>query len=126
MRVFASGATRDTDDLKNDYEAFLSPLVLEAYGDYMTAHCVQADGTVRDGDNWQKGIPKGAYMKSLLRHVLVVWKLWRGWPVRAESVGGTLQAVTLKAALCACLFNVMGLLHELLRDELVTDGRMCE
>lgn len=105
MRTFPTGATRDSDDGKLDYEGFLSPLVLERYAEYMHAHRVQADGTLRDSDNWQKGIPKDAYMKSLWRHFMDVWKMHRG-------VG---DPAHLQDALCAVLFNAMGYLHEELR-----------
>jgi hypothetical protein len=104
MRTFETGATRDSDDTKPDYEGFLSPLVIEAYGRYMTAHRVQADGALRASDNWQQGIPKDAYMKSMLRHCIEVWGLHRG-----------MYAGDLHESLCALLFNVMGYLHEELR-----------
>lgn len=117
-RTFATGATRDTDEGKNDYEGFLSPLVIEAFGDYMTEHRVQSDGTLRDSDNWQKGIPRDAYMKSLWRHVLDLWKLHRGYQVKPEMRGGKLQYPTKRTLLCSIMFNTMGYLHELLKEEL--------
>jgi hypothetical protein len=112
VRQFSTGATRDSDEGKNDYEGFLSPLVLEAYGDYMTAHRKQSDGSLRDSDNWQKGMGLPTYMKSLLRHVLTAWKLHRGYSVRPERVGGVLVTPTIEDALFAVLFNAMGYLHE--------------
>jgi hypothetical protein len=115
MRTFESGATRDRNDDKYAYEGFLSPLVLERYAAHMHAHRRQADGTLRDADNWQKGIPMAAYQDSLIRHVIMAWKLWRGWPVAPERVGGETRTPTLEDALCAILFNAMGMLHELLR-----------
>lgn len=118
VRAFSSGATRDSDEGKNDYEGFLSPLVLEAYGDYMTEHRRQSDGTLRDSDNWQKGIPKSQYMKSLLRHVLTAWKLHRGWAVRPEKIGGVLRVPTMRETLCAILFNAMGYMHEMLKEDI--------
>ena len=33
MRTFATGATRDTEVEKLDYEGFLSPVVLKAYAE---------------------------------------------------------------------------------------------
>lgn len=63
MRHFPTGATRNLDDDKIDFEGFLSPLVIERYGQYMHRHRVQADGILRDSDNWQRGIPLSAYMK---------------------------------------------------------------
>ena len=105
FRTFETGATRDLDDSKPDYEAFLSPLVLEAYGRYMHAKRRMADGSLRDGDNWQKGIPQAAYMKSGWRHMMDWWKLHRGLKT-ADPV---------EDVLCALLFNVMGYLHERLK-----------
>lgn len=107
MRNFASGATRDTDENKPDYEGFISPLVLERYGVYMMKHQVQADGKLRASDNWQKGIPMEAYMKSGWRHFMDWWKEHRKYGSREG----------LEDALCALLFNVMGYLHEHLKHK---------
>jgi hypothetical protein len=106
MRLFETGATRNVDDNKLDYEGFLSPLVLKRYAEYMHTNRKQADGALRDSDNWQKGIPLPAYMKSLKRHVMDVWLSHRGY-----AAGEPLQV-----ALCAVLFNAMGYLHTLLKD----------
>lgn len=104
MRTFETGATRDSDDNKLDYEGFLSPVVLKRFAEYMHRHRTQADGQLRDSDNWQKGIPRDAYMKSLFRHFMDVWSCHRG-------IGSDEQ---LEEALCAMLFNVQGYLHEYL------------
>jgi len=114
VRRFATGATRDDDQDKLDYEGFLSPLVLERYAEYMHEHRKMADGSLRASDNWQKGIPQEAYMKSLLRHVMDVWKAHRGYPAVDRKTG---RAVGLDEALCGVLFNAMGMLHELLRQD---------
>ena len=106
MRQFDTGATRDNDENKNDYEGFLSPLVIECYGNYMTKHRKQADGNLRDSDNWQKGMPKECYMKSGWRHFMDWWKEHRGLGSREGLID----------ALCALLFNVMGYLHETLKE----------
>lgn len=106
IRKFETGATRDVDHDKYDYEGFLSPLVVERFGEYMHKHRLQADGKLRDSDNWQKGIPLSAYMKSGFRHFMD-W--WRGH--REQYSDGHF----LEDALCALLFNVQGYLHELLR-----------
>jgi hypothetical protein len=105
MRHFETGATRDTDDGKLDYEGFLSPYVLESFAQYMHKNRIQADGALRDSDNWQKGIPIEAYMKSMWRHFMAVWRGYRatGHPVQRMSTDD----------LNALLFNVMGMLHEL-------------
>lgn len=104
MRKFSSGATRDDDHSKPDYEGFLSPLVIERFGQYMHEHRKQADGHLRDSDNWQKGIPPAQYMKSMWRHLLALWKVHRGYPDK-EAI---------QNSLCAIIFNAQGYLHELL------------
>jgi hypothetical protein len=116
VRTFETGATRDTDDGKFDYEGFLSPLVLERYGAYMHSHRKQADGKLRDSDNWQKGIPLVAYIKSLWRHFFDVWKIYRGLgPINDKKDG---HLVTIDEALCAVIFNASGYLHEILKKQL--------
>lgn len=109
MRNFESGATRDSDSDKFDYEGFLSPEVLKRYAAYMHEHRKQADGQLRDSDNWQKGIPRTVYMKSMWRHFMDVWTIHR----RMSFFDGDYRL--LNEALCALLFNVMGYLHEQLR-----------
>jgi hypothetical protein len=109
VRTFDTGATRDTDEGKLDYEGFLSPWALEAFAQYMHTHRVQSDGTLRSSDNWQKGIPTEAYMKSMFRHFMAVWTLWRAgeWDDGAQA--------DLCRDLCALMFNVQGMLHELVK-----------
>lgn len=103
-RTFASGATRDTEEGKLDYEGFLSPLVLKRFAEYMHEHRVQSDGKLRASDNWKKGMPRDVYMKSLFRHFMDVWTQHRHEPTVSED------------ALCAMLFNVQGYLHEVLMN----------
>ena len=110
MRTFETGATRDTDTEKIDPEGFLSPLVIERYCLYMHQHRIQADGKLRASDNWQKGIPLDVYMKSLWRHFLDVWLVHRGFQPRCNPD-------EFQDMLCAILFNTMGWLHELLKQE---------
>ena len=107
MREFETGATRDDNTDKFDYEGFLSPWVLERYARYMHKCRVQADGKMRDSDNWQKGIPKDVYIKSAFRHFMDWWFGHRG----EFSKEGT------EEALCALMFNVMGYLHETRKEE---------
>jgi len=106
MRNFESGATRDSDEDKLDFEGFLSPDVLWRFAQYMHAHRTQADGKLRASDNWQKGIPQDAYMKSAWRHFMEWWVLHRRPYIHTEER---------RDALCALLFNVMGYLHEELK-----------
>lgn len=100
MRVFESGATRNDDADRIDYEGFLSPFAMQSYGGYMHKHRTQADGKLRASDNWQKGIPVPQYMKSAFRHFMAVWRGHRVGKIEVDD-------------LCALLFNVMGMLHEL-------------
>lgn len=109
IREFDTGATRDTDDGKLDFEGFLSPLALERYAQYMHKHRRQSDGGMRDSDNWQKGIPLDAYMKSGWRHFRDWWREHRGYPTD-EGI---------EEALCALIFNASGYLHEHLKAQSV-------
>lgn len=109
IRKFNSGATRDNDVGKADYEGFLSPLVIKRFGEYMNRHRLQPDGQLRESDNWQKGIPKEAYMKSGWRHFLDWWLFHRKHEGRE----------TIEDALCGVIFNAMGYLHELEREKLL-------
>lgn len=111
IRTFATGATRDKDEHKYDYEGFLSPLVIRRYGEYMHKHRLQPDGKLRDSDNWQKGMTFTAYAKSLWRHFFDVWTIHRGYEAR-DFTGAV---VNLEDALCGILFNTMGFMHELLK-----------
>jgi hypothetical protein len=114
MRKFETGATRNDDSSKYDYEGFLAPRVLHRYAQYMHKHRKQADGNVRDSDNWQKGIESNAYMKSLVRHTLDLWAMHRG-EKRFDPDDG--HEYTKAELCCAVMFNVMGYLFELLRPE---------
>ena len=107
IREFTSGATRDQDTTKFDYEGFLSPLALTRFAAYMHAHRVQSDGALRASDNWQKGIPRDSYMKSMWRHLMTVWHHHRG----LTQIGGE----DIENALCGVIFNAQGYLHEIMK-----------
>jgi len=106
MRTFDTGATRDTDKNKWDYEGFLSPVVLQHYAAYLHKHRVQSDGNYRDSDNWQKGIPKDTYIKSAHRHFIDWWLEHRGH----KSCEG------MEDAMMGLLFNVMGYAFEYFKE----------
>ncbi len=112
-RTFKTGATRDTEQSKLDFEGFLSPLVLKRYAKYLNSHRTMSDGSTRDSDNWQKGIPLNVYMKSAYRHFIDMWMVHRKWCVDHGDF--------MEDAMCAVLFNVMGYLHERLVRKLLTD-----
>lgn len=109
IRTFDTGATRDAIGDKLDYEGFLSPMVLERYAQYMHKCRFQTDGNIRDSDNWQKGIPLDVYMKSMTRHFMSVWGAHRKYTHPEED-------------LCALMFNVMGMLHEVLKERAYQDS----
>ena len=118
IRQFNSGATRDSNDGKFDYEGFNHPLVDEAYGRYMHKHRKQADGKLRDSDNWQKLFgPKhcAVCIKSLMRHLLDLRFLHRGYKRTDEKSG---LEVTEEEALCAIIFNANAYLFKILTDDL--------
>ena len=110
MREFDTGATRDSDDGKLDYEGFFSPAVLKRRAEYMHKHRMQADGVMRDSDNWQKGIPLDQYMKSGWRHF---WEWWAAH--RGSNLAG--PDVDIVEAICALMFNLEGYLHEYLDEQ---------
>lgn len=106
VRVFKTGATRGAEEGKLDYEGFLSPIVLQRYAEFLHEHRYQADGKLRASDNWQKGIPKDVYVKSLWRHFQDVCLLHRGYRSNED----------IERALCGVIFNSMGYLFEVLKE----------
>ena len=107
VRTFGTGANRNSDEGKLDFEGFLSPMVLKKYAEYMHKNRYLANGDIRDSDNWQKGIPVPAYMKSMYRHFFDTWSNYRGHETPETQVQN----------LCGLLFNTMGMLHEILKEE---------
>jgi hypothetical protein len=106
VRHFKSGATRDDDDGKPEPWGFTSALVEKVFSDYMQGHRKQADGVMRESDNWKKGIPLDVYWHALSRHVLDFRLLWEKFPEESRTPD-------ILDALCAVRFNVDGLIHEL-------------
>lgn len=106
MRVFETGATRDVDVSKLDFDGFLSPLAIVRFAEYMNENRQTAAG-LRDSDNWQKGIPLDAYRKSSFRHFVEFWTLSRSGQETGDEI---------ERALCAMIFNVQGYLHEALKQ----------
>ncbi len=113
IREFATGANRDQDMTKFDYEGFLSPLALARFAAYMHKNRKMSDGNTRASDNWQRGIPVASYMKSLWRHLMTVWSHHRQCP---ES-----DCEDLEEALCGVIFNAQGYLHEHLKAKRAMD-----
>ncbi len=109
IRIFSTGATRDIDTDKHDPEGFLSPLVINRFNEFMHKNRIQKDGSYRDSDNWQHGIPLSAYIKSGQRHNQDWWLHHRGY--------GDLAREDLETALCAIIFNASGYLFEILKGK---------
>lgn len=117
-RVFQTGATRGKDDNKLDFEGFISPRVLWRYAEYMhecRLRNVPPGAAIRSSDNWQKGIPTDAYIKSLIRHTMEVWGSHRGAMPEVNSANYI-------RTLCAIMFNAMGLIFEATRNEFDIKG----
>lgn len=119
VRTFVTGATRDSGEGKLPY-GFESPLVDRRYAEYMNTHRVQSDGGLRDPDNWQNGMSREVYMDSLHRHyqdLRLLWAIQRhknGVDIEAHEAQLSGSDVDIETALCAILFNVKGLLFEVL------------
>lgn len=115
MREFDTGATRDTDEGKFDYEGFLCPLALERYAAYMHAHRKQADGNMRDSDNWQRGLPVKECVKSMFRHFVDLWKLNRNYAVVDQKDDGYID---MEETCCAIIFNAFSILSTKQKEKL--------
>lgn len=107
IRTFDTGATRSPLSDKLFYSRFMDSLVIKRYCEYLQKHRVQTDGNVREPDNWKQGIPTDSYMGSMHRHFMDVWLHSQG---HAREMSEDIET-----ALCALLFNVQGMLFELLR-----------
>lgn len=121
VRRFSSGATRTDDPNRLDVWGFVSPEVAHRFSVYMHKHREQADGSMRDSDNWQKGMPKVEYAKSLVRHVYDFWLMSRGKKPCFDP-----HITDMEDMACAIFFNIQGwLLESVLKREIteVTDGR---
>lgn len=117
VRKFSTGATRDTEDDKIDPEAFLDPLALGEYFEFMHRHRKQKDGSLRDGDNWQKGFTRKSVMKSLWRHTYDVWRMHRGLPPKSSDALEIYKrdpSAAVIESLCGVIFNAFAYMRETL------------
>lgn len=110
---FETGATRDAEKDKLNYIRALCPLVMRCYVTYIGEHRRQSNGDLRDWDNWKRGIPKQRYLEGLDRHKRAVWLLHEGFPA-FDNRG----PVNMKDSLCGVIFGAMGMLREVLMEEL--------
>ena len=105
-------ATRDLADDKLDFEGCLSPLVLQEFAKYMKLHEKTANGN-RKSDNWQAGIPKDVYVKSLWRHFFSFWSIHRGYRQFDKKDNHEIDIIEAGVAM---IFNLQGYLHEYLKE----------
>ena len=112
VRTFSTGATRSPDTGRYDPEGFMSPIVIERFCEFMHKNRSQADGSVRDPDNWQKGIPTEVYMKGLWRHFLHLWTRHRGFKVNDPAASANMEE-----DLCSIIFGAQGMLFELIKQK---------
>ena len=110
IRQFDTGANRDLDEDKLDYEGFYSPIVMKRFAEYMHKNRKLKDGSIRDADNWQNLFGddhKSVCMKSLTRHFMDLWLFHDGYEGRDD----------IEEALCAILFNAQAYLYKILDDK---------
>lgn len=111
MRSFSTGATRSSDAGRIDPEGFMNPLVVERFCEYMNKHRVQADGSTRASDNWQKGMPTASGLKGMWRHFLHLWTRLRGYAVTDPKA-----AADAEEDVCAIMFNCQVILLNLITE----------
>jgi hypothetical protein len=83
MRNFDTGATRNNATNKFDYHGFRHPLTEFSFARYMHKHRKQADGKLRDANNWWKlfgdvKTHKDITLKSMDRHLEALKMLQAG------------------------------------------------
>ena len=103
-RVFESGASRNSDKGKLQKDLFLDAKVIHEYCKFMHKNRKTDSGTIREGDNWKKGIPVPALMASMVRHVEDVKLHHQGYHDSTEE--------TYLDSIFGAIFNLMGLAHD--------------
>lgn len=96
IRDFSTGARRGCGG-KFDFAEYMSSLAMARYGEHM-----KKAATKYGSGNWLKGIPEQEFLKSLRRHLWII-------DIK-EQTGVQLEPET--DHLSACLFNIMGAIHE--------------
>lgn len=114
VRQFKTGATRDRDENKLNYTGFDNPFVQKRYAEFMHRNRVPSDGAVRAADNWQKGIPRQAYMESLERHFMEV-KLMHESLRPGKRLRMSVDEEQLLDNLMAIVFNAKGMALEIMK-----------
>ncbi len=97
VRTFSTGAIRDSENGKEDMVETISWLAMREYARYMTEKKKQyGEG------NWSLGIEPKAYLRSAMRHMRKFLCEWE-YGICEEKTNH----------LCAALFNILGLIHEM-------------
>lgn len=125
VRVSQTGATRNLDTDKFDIEGFFHPEVLHVYAGYMHENRHQRNGSYRDSDNWQLGLPggKSGILKSLLRHIWDLWRMHRNPALAVPNPDRPGQLFSKPALCCAVMFGAQAYLYELLVEAGMPRGR---
>ena len=122
MRKTKTGAIRNNDKGKIDY-VHISSIADRCFCEYMHAHMTQADGKIREADNWKKGMPFKWYKKSFLGHIQDVKMLMEGNNVMEDG-----KAIEIFEALMGAKFNMDGMIHTLMKgykfDRKFTKGEL--
>lgn len=112
MRQFGTGATRNVES-DPDIHGFTSPLAIAMFARYMHENRTQADGTIRDSDNWKRGIPIDSYIRSMRRHLQDLTLHHDGYADCSRE--------DLYAALGGLFFNVQGYMHEVSKADIAQE-----
>jgi len=102
-RVFESGASRNSEEGKLQKDRFLNPRVIHEYSKFMHNNRKTDSGLVREGDNWQAGIPIPALLGSMTRHTEDVKLHLGGYSADADE--------EYLDSIFGAIFNLMGLAH---------------
>lgn len=116
LEEFKTGATKSPSTERWAPARFTSAIVLNRYYEFMHKNRFQKDGTVREPDNWKLGIPSKNYFASLDRHFHEAKLMWE-FP-ETTHYNDASQKLEWEDTLCAILFNVMGLLFNVLTGKL--------
>jgi hypothetical protein len=121
VREFATGANRDRVEGKLDYLGFTSAKADRRFAAYMNKNRRLADGSLRDGDNWKRGIPLPVYADSFARHAQEVREAINDAVDQTGVIAARLiqdapqdhpALLAIDETMTAMRFNVDGWLHE--------------
>lgn len=101
ITTFKTGAIRDSQEGKNDWTETISWTALNRYAGYMTGKKAKYGA-----GNFKKGIDITSYEQSLIRH-------WHKYFVNKYEKGNEEPG---EDHLAAMLFNVLGIMHEEMRQ----------